>query len=146
VKRLSSLKKKFPCFKIIPHSQFHATDTNAAACLAYVIAALDSIKEIWVVGHTDCGGVKTCYNAVHSPPHEQQLDSSIWKWLGSLLGLALIKRHLTLRQLTDENVRVQVANVRATLAALKVTRPIKVKGYVYVLGKKPGEGILEEIK
>jgi carbonic anhydrase len=132
-------------FLIIAHSQFHATDTNAAACLAYVVAALKTIDEIWVVGHTDCGGVKACYNAVHSPP-PKQLDSSIWKWLGSLLTLALLKRNLTLRQLTDENVRVQVANVKTTLVVLKPERPIKVKGYVYVLGKKAGEGILEEIK
>ncbi len=125
-------------------SQFHATDTNAAACLAYVVAALNSVEEIWVVGHTDCGGVKTCYNAVHSPP-PKQLDSSIWKWLGSLLALAFIQRDLTLRHLIDENVRVQVANVKTTLVVLKA-RPIKVKGYVYVLGSKPGEGKLEEIK
>ena len=110
-----------------------------------MVAALDTVTEIWVVGHTDCGGVKTCYNAAHSPPPPGNLDSSIWTWLGSLLTLALIKRNLTLRQLTDENVRVQVANVKATLVALKA-RPITVKGYVYVLGKKPGEGVLEEIK
>jgi len=89
------------------------------------------IKEIRVVGHTDCGGVKACYNAVRPGPNPISKDSVLWTWLGPLRELAA--RHMgdSVNELAARNVRVQVKNVKEVLGRLRDPSEVKVNGYLY---------------
>ena len=91
------------------------------------------IKEVRIVGHTDCGGVKACYNAVRPGPNSQAIapDSVLWAWLGPLRDLAARHMDDSIDQLAVRNVRVQVKNAREVLGRLRVPSEVLVKGYLY---------------
>lgn len=122
-------------------SQFQVIDGNALASLAHAVS-LSTVKEIMIVGHTDCGGVHACYDAAQGRP--PPLHWALWNWLHALTVVAKANSELTPYQLTELNVRVQVANVKAILGTLTV-RPLKLGGYVYVLDDQGG-GRLVEVK
>lgn len=115
----------------IGSSQFQFTDSNAIASLSYAVS-LSTMEEIRVVGHTDCGGIHACHDAAHGRP--PPLHWALWNWLEALSVTAKAHPHLTVRQLTELNVRLQVQNVRAVLEKL-TNRPLRVGGYVYDLAK-----------
>ena len=95
-----------------------------------------------VVGHTECAGVRACHRAASGNPLAP-LDSTIWKWLGPLRILASSlwnQGRRTERELTDENVKVQVNNIRSALhwlPHLAQGRRLILSGYVYILGANP---------
>jgi carbonic anhydrase len=113
-------------------SQFHLTDNNAMSVLTYGVTGIpgNPITEIRVVGHTDCGGVKACYNAVHGNTSISS-DSVLWTWLGPLRVLAEEFKERTIIELTEQNVRVQAENVVTVLTRLGRNDSVKVEGYVY---------------
>jgi carbonic anhydrase len=126
------------------HSQFHLTDSNAVSVLTYGVTGIASnpIKEIRVVGHTHCGGIKACYDAARGNTGGLSQDSVLWTWLGPLRTLAELFVHQPVEALTDENVRVQMRNVRIILSRLGKTH-VKVRGFVYEL--REGGGRLREL-
>ena len=101
--------------------------------LSFAGIADSPIKEVRVVGHTDCGGVKACYNAVRPGPNSQAIapDSVLWTWLGPLRELAARHMDDSIDQLAARNVRVQVQNAKEVLGRLRVPPEVQVKGYLY---------------
>ena len=135
---------------ILPHrklilliSQFHLTDSNAGSVLTYGLTGIknDPITDIYVVGHSDCGGVNACHAAAKGEDIGIPPSSVLWTWLGPLRALADSYKNQPAIFLGRENVRVQVANVKETLRRLGVTRPVTVKGYMYLID----EDKLEEV-
>lgn len=112
-------------------NQFHLTDNNAVSVLTYGVTGItgNPIQEIRVVGHTDCGGVKACYNAVRGDT-SIHADSVLWSWLGPLRVLAALNMNQSPDQLAATNVREQMRNVSAVLGFLGV-RNVRVIGFVY---------------
>ena len=113
-------------------SQYHLTDPNAGAVLTYGLAYIQGspITDVYVVGHTDCGGVKTCYNAVRGDSSGIPPDSVLWTWLGPLRDLAKSMLNDTVYALTEKNVQVQVLNVQTLLNRLGKPN-VHVHGCVY---------------
>ncbi|KAF4619787.1 hypothetical protein D9613_004756 [Agrocybe pediades] len=112
-------------------NQFSASDPNTAACVAFVLN-LPSVKEIIVVGHTHCGGVKACFDTAKGDP--PGLHPHLLKWLEPLQRLAnsLVTPGTPLQTVIKANVVQQMANVRAFLTTLPLEgRQIAVKGAIY---------------
>jgi len=115
-------------------SQFHLTDNNAVSVLTYGVTGIkdNPIREVQVVGHTNCAGVDACHKAVRGtnvfPP-----DSVLWAWLGPLVELARLKRNdpETVDELAVRNVRAQIQNVKVVLSRLGRQSSVQVKGYIY---------------
>ncbi|KAF9034297.1 carbonic anhydrase [Panaeolus papilionaceus] len=112
-------------------NQFNPTDINALAVLTHAVS-LDTVEEIMIVGHTDCGGVKAAYQVAH-PDHKAGLPWPLRCWLTHLIHLAKSMVGQSERDLIDENVRVQVRALRAALPGL-TSRKFKVSGHVYDIG------------
>ena len=113
-------------------SQFHLTDNNAISVLTYGVTGItgNPIKEIRIVGHTDCGGVKACYDAVRGGTAVAP-DSVLWAWLGPLRELAARHKNDPIDQLAVRNVRLQMQNVKEVLGRLRKPSEVQVKGYMY---------------
>lgn len=93
------------------------------------------------MGHTDCGGVKACYNWAQKKPPLLPVDSIIWTWLKPLRDLADANQNKDLTWLTQENVRTQMRNVKAMLGTLG--KPdVVVKGYLYDVAKRSISDVL----
>jgi carbonic anhydrase len=129
------------------HSQFHLTDVNAFSVLFYGVAGIpyDPVTDVYVVGHSHCGGVQACHDAVNGKSGLPS-DSPLWVWLGPLRVLAESYKDLPPIELAKENVRVQVRNVKEKLERLALNRPIAVKGFVYHIGVDSSSGRLEPIE
>ncbi|KXN81944.1 Carbonic anhydrase 2, partial [Leucoagaricus sp. SymC.cos] len=119
-------------------NQFHLTDSNAVSVLIYRVTGIpdNPIKEVRVVGHTDCGGVKACWDARPGGSGNTQIppDPVLWTWLGPLRTLAA-KPGQTLENLTQENVELQMNNVKTLLGWLGKEN-VQVKGYVYDIDER----------
>ena len=116
-------------------SQFHLTDNNAISVLTYGVTGIsnDPIREVRVVGHTDCAGVSACHRAVR--PGGNNIftpDSVLWAWLGPLRLLAGLTKDtpVTVDELAERNVRVQIQNVKVVLGRLQKLSEVQVKGYI----------------
>jgi len=135
----------FPPEQVFVHrniaNQLHLTDSNSMSVLTYGVTGINGnpIKEVRVVGHTDCGGVKASHgvaggsNAI--PP-----DSVLWTWLGPLVALAALNRNDSVDELAVKNVRLQMQNVKTVLDRLRRT-DVEVTGYLYNVGN----GISERV-
>lgn len=115
-------------------SQFHLTDNNAISVLTYGVTGIEGnpIKEVRVVGHTDCAGVAACHKAVRGNK-DIAPDSVLWTWLGPLRELAALCKNdpETADELAVRNVRVQVQNVKAVLGRLGRLSEVQANGYMY---------------
>jgi carbonic anhydrase len=111
-------------------SQFHSTDDNAVSVLRYGLTGIkgDPVKEVRVVGHIDCGGVKAARGAAHGQPIK---DATLARWLGPLTKLATDHKGDSEDQLAERNVRQQVQNVRKEVGGLPEPRRVPVNGYIY---------------
>jgi len=116
-------------------NQFMTGDQNARSVLTYGIKYIrhDPIQEVRVVGHTACGGVETCRNAVDDP---SRIPPELREWLQPLLELARRHRGQPLLALTEENVKVQMRNVHTVLNQLGLRRQVEVKGFVYHVAER----------
>ena len=85
------------------------------------------VQEVRVVGHTDCGGVKACHDEVKG---HSRIPPELREWLRPLLELAHQHAGRSALELTEENVRTQVWNVRKVLNDLGF-ESVGVKGFVY---------------
>ena len=115
-------------------SQFHLTDNNAISVLTYGVTGIkdNPIKEVRVVGHTDCAGVAACHKAVRpGGGNVFNPDSVLWAWLGPLRELARLRMDETPDDLAVRNVRVQIQNVKVVLGRLGRQSAVQVKGYIY---------------
>ena len=93
------------------------------------------------MGHTDCGGVKACYDRAHGNPSPLPVDSIIWTWLKPLRDLADANKNKDLTWLTQENVRTQMRSVKAMLGTLGKS-DVVVKGYLYDVAKRSISDVL----
>jgi Carbonic anhydrase len=119
-------------------SQFLPIDQNARSALIYGVKYIENnpIEEVWIVGHTDCGGVKACYAEVNDGAC---IPVELRSWLSSLLDLAHLHQGQPLLALIEQNVRVQMKNVRGVLERLELGRDVRVRGFVYHLDGEPPE-------
>ncbi|KAI0925969.1 hypothetical protein AcV5_008552 [Taiwanofungus camphoratus] len=92
-------------------NQFHPADDNILAVLGYAIDHV-GVTHVIVVGHTQCGGAAACHAAASAPEPTLDPNTPLARWLAPLTALA--KTGLTVEELVEENVRVQVANVAQT--------------------------------
>jgi carbonic anhydrase len=137
---------EFPPEQVFVHrniaNQLHLTDNNSISVLTYGVTGIQGnpIREVRVVGHTDCGGgIKACHKLVRGsndiPP-----DSVLWTWLGPLIALATLNRDDSVDELAVKSVRLQMQNVRTALDRLGRTN-VEVTGYLYNVGN----GISERV-
>ena len=112
-------------------------DSNIIASLVYAATGIKNsngehtVKEIWVVGHTDCGGVKAALAIAGGK--EIPVDPAVLRWVDNLKTLAQRQNINDQADLATANVKVQVGNV---ISALKLLGPevwsrITVLGYLY---------------
>jgi len=127
-------------------NQFHPTDNNAGSVLLYGLTGItgNPIREIRIVGHSDCGGVAACHAAANGRDGGIPPSSVLWTWLGPLRALAELYKSRPAIDLARENVRVQMRNVQETLRRLRITRRVDVKGYIYHINPA-GNGRFEEV-
>ena len=121
-------------------SQFPTTDTNSVSVLRYGLTGIpnDPVREVRVVGHTSCAGVKAAHGAARGTPIP---DVTLARWLEPLTQLARKHPNDSPDQLAVKNVQKQVQNVKEELARLPPNRRVPVNGYLYNVVT----GILEKV-
>jgi carbonic anhydrase len=124
-------------------SQFFTTDPNARSVLIYGVKYIKNnpIQEVRIIGHTDCGGVKICREAVDD---SSIIPPELRVWLQPLLKLARKHQGQSLLTLTEENVRAQMRSVHKVLKELELKRTVKVRGFVYHIAERELREVTEE--
>ncbi|GBE86776.1 Carbonic anhydrase [Sparassis crispa] len=117
-------------------NQFHPTDENALAVLAYAVDEL-RVSHVIIAGHTQCGGAAACHAAAAAIDDDVEPATPLARWLAPLTALARDLRS-DVRTLVEANVRAQVANLAAAQTirdAWAAGRSVAVHGWVYDIEK-----------
>ncbi|KAG6851267.1 hypothetical protein H0H93_011703 [Arthromyces matolae] len=145
-------------------SQFPLNDVNSEAVLEYAVNHLH-VRNVVVVGHTECGGAAACLNAAQRPtfPEDGQLltipslpyTAPLNQWLEPLtklvgtLGLTTTPKDEALPVVVEENVKLQVENLCKTAtiqdawaSSEEKKRNVRVHGWVYNLSN----GLLKDLE
>jgi len=110
-------------------------DLSGKAALEFAVNGLE-IKQVVVVGHSECGGVRRAMEMAESVSNVKKQEKNMAEWLGPLVELAEMHQGATLEQMIEENVKRQVQNVREALGDRvrgERTKAVQVHGWVYDL-------------
>lgn len=111
---------------------------GVSAVIEYAVAMLH-VQQIVVCGHTDCGAMKSM--AVEASPCCQMPTVHAWLRNAEAARSVVRTRRLsvceTMRDMVEENVRLQLAHLRAhpSVAARLAQQRIAVQGWVYDIGR-----------
>jgi len=121
-------------------NQFHPTDDSAISVITYGVGPLE-IRQIAVVGHTKCGGVKACLEAARDPATSGGVQGPLQRWLEPLTDLARDPRIESIKDfdeasvaLTELNVKKQVENIVQSDVIQKAwadKKDVQVHGWIY---------------
>lgn len=115
-------------------NQAHPADLNVQAVIAYAIDALE-IRDVMVVGHTGCGGVR----AAMSRPHHGIVDH----WLGDIRALWRRHKPELVQMPSEEAAHDRLVSLNVLLQVFKLVlnptvrdawddgRPLRLHGYTY---------------
>ncbi|EKM82555.1 hypothetical protein AGABI1DRAFT_111160 [Agaricus bisporus var. burnettii JB137-S8] len=133
-------------------NQFHPDDNNVLSVLEFAVNYL-KVKNVVIVGHSECGGAAACLGAVQRENFDPEdfvtmpgtpADAPLNRWLKPLtrlaatLGVSTTPPKVALPVVIEESVKRQVENVcesEVIVGAWTKGQEVHVHGWVYELAE-----------